>query len=49
MSSIKAVVAANDEILVKAHDNFLKWKKENCNVAKTDFGHAIRQCERQGF
>ena len=46
MSSIKAVVAANDEILVKAHANFLKWKKENCNVAKTDFGYAFRQYKR---
>ena len=49
MSSIKAVVTANDEILVKTHDNFLKWKKENCNVVKTDFGYVIRQCKRQGF
>ena len=46
MSSIKAVVAANDEILVKAHVNFLKWKKENCNVVKTDFDYAFRQHKR---
>ena len=46
MSCIKAVVAANDEILVEAHSHFVKWKNANTNVAKTDFGWAFRQFKR---
>ena len=49
MSLIKAVVDADDEILVRAHKMFADWKRAHLHEAKTEFGYALRHfrsCKR---
>ena len=42
----KAVVEANDEELIAVHKEFKKWNALNSEVAKTDFGFALRHYTR---
>ena len=46
MSLIKSVVGANDALLVDAHREFLAWKNKNPQVAKTNFGFALKHHEK---
>ena len=44
--SIKAVVGANDKQLIAVHKEFHQWKTLNPQLAKTDYGFAMRHYQK---
>ena len=47
MSCIKAVCKADDAELIKAHNDFRNWKKNNpMERVKTDYSYALRHYAR---